>query len=44
MHLIRYTTSGVKFFVTLCNNVRIGLAYNYMATSRRSSAQVLNAI
>ena len=38
------TTSGLQILVTLCNDVRNGFSYNYMATSKRSSTQFLNAI
>ena len=38
------TTSGLQILVTLCNDVHYGLSYNYMATSKRSSTQFLNAI
>ena len=38
------TTSGLQILVTLCNDVRNGFSYNYMATSKRISTQFLNAI
>ena len=38
------TTSSLQILVTLCNDVRNGFSYNYMATSKHSSTQFLNAI
>ena len=38
------TFSGLQILVTLCNDVRNGFSYNYMATSKHSSTQFLNAI
>ena len=38
------TTSGLQILVTLCNDVRNGFSYNYMATSKRISTQFLNVI
>ena len=38
------TTSGLQILVKLCNDVRNGFSYDYMATSKHSSTQFLNAI
>ena len=38
------TTSGLQILVTLCNDVRNGFSYNFIATSKHSSTQFLNAI
>ena len=37
-------TSGLQILVTLCNEVPNGFSYNYMATSKHSFKQFLNAI
>ena len=37
------TIGGLQILVTLCNDVRNGFSYSYMATSKRSSTKFLNA-